>query len=173
MPATRPIVLHRPVPGPEAAAAERRQILIAILLRHPGLLHDVEEALHDVDLPPALDRLRSEILRWSLAAEALDSAALITHLTRTGLAAEAAQALSAVTYPLPACAQADAQPAEAEAGWWHIFGLMHRGRLEEEVAAASRDFARRPDHAAQRRLIALCTARDALRRGEHGLETEQ
>jgi DNA primase len=89
------------------------------------------------------------------------------------LAAEAAQALSAVTYPLPACAQADAQPAEAEAGWWHIFGLMHRGRLEEEVAAASRDFARRPDHAAQRRLIALCTARDALRRGEHGLETEQ
>jgi DNA primase len=77
-----------------------------------------------------------------------------------------------VTYPLPACAHPDAQPAEAEAGWWHIFGLMHRGRLEEEVAAASRDFASRPDEAAQRRLIALCTARDALRRGEPGQDAD-
>jgi len=59
-------------------------------------------------------------------------------------------------------------PAEAEAGWWHIYGLMHRGRLEDEVAAASRDFAERADAAAQRRLIALCAARDALRRGEQG-----
>ena len=92
----------------------------------------------------------------------------MTHLTQVGLAAEAAQALSAVPYPLPACARPDAQAAEAEAGWWHIFGLMHRGRLEEEVAAASRAFASRPDDAAQRRLIALCTARDALRRGEQG-----
>ena len=51
-------------------------------------------------------------------------------------------------------------------------GLMHRSRLEEEVVAASREFANRPDDAAQRRLIALCTARDALRRGEQGLEME-
>jgi DNA primase len=173
MSAVRPIMVHRPVPGAGAAEAERCQILIAILLRHPGLLHDVEEALHDVELPGPLDRLRSEILRWSLVAEVLDSASLMTHLTQTGLAAEAAQALSAVTYPLPACARPDAQPAEAEAGWWHIFGLMHRGRLEEEVAAASREFVRRPDQAAQRRLIALCTARDALRRGEQGIESEQ
>ncbi len=63
-------------------------------------------------------------------------------------------------------------PAEAEAGWWHFFGLMNPGRLEEEVAAAGRDFANCPDEGAQRRLIALCTARDALRRGEHGAEAE-
>jgi DNA primase len=98
---------------------------------------------------------------------------VITHLTQAGLAAEAAQALSAVPYPLPACARADAQPAEAEAGWWHIFGLMHRGRLEEEVASASLAFASHPDEAAQRRLIALCTARDALRRGEQGQDMDE
>ena len=169
----RPIVVQRPVPGPEAAAAERGQILIAILLRHPGLLHDVEEALGDVELPAPLDRLRAGILGWGAEAEALDSTALMTHLSQIGLAAEAAQALSAVTLPLPACAQPDAQPADAEAGWWHYFGLMHPGRLEEEVAAATRDLARRWDHVAHRRLTVLCTARNALRQGEQGMEAEQ
>jgi DNA primase len=88
------------------------------------------------------------------------------HLTSVGLAADAARVLAPEPFPLPACAASDAMPAEAEAGWWHIFGLVHRGRLEEEVAAASRAFAERADEAAQRRLIALCAARDAVRRVE-------
>jgi DNA primase len=171
-PMARPMSAPRPVPAPAMAEAERCRTLLAILLRHPRLLHDVEEALGTLDLPPPLSRLRGEILRWAEAAPTLDSHALVTHLHSAGLAAAAAQALSAVPYPLPACARADAQPAEAEAGWWHIFGLMHRGRLEEEVAAASRAFASRPDEAAQRRLIALCTAREALRRGEQGQDVE-
>lgn len=143
-----------------------------ILLRHPRLLHDVEEALGAIDLPAPLAGLRNELLRWAEQSQTLDADDLITHLTSAGLAADAVQAQSSVPYPLPACARPDAQPAEAEAGWWHIFGLMHRGRLEEEVAAASREFVSRPDEAAQRRLIALCTARDALRRGEQGQDVE-
>ena len=153
---------------PAAASAERERILTAILLRHPDLLHDVDHAFADLALPEPLDRLRATLLDWSESADPLDSGALITHLQRSGLATEVAQALSAVPVPLPACAAPDAMPAEAEAGWWHIFGLMHRGRLEEEVAAASQAFAERGDEAAQRRLIALCAARDALRRGEQG-----
>ncbi|OJY65350.1 MAG: DNA primase [Rhodospirillales bacterium 70-18] len=156
----------RPRPGPETAAADRARILAAILLRHPALLRDVEEAFATLDLPEGLARLRDAILRWGQRAETLDSEALMSHLHHFGLAAEAAQALSAAAVPLPACASPDAMPAEAEAGWWHFFGLMNPGRLEEEVAAAGRDFALRADAAAQRRLIALCTARDALRRGE-------
>ena len=171
-PATRPVLLQRLPPDAARAGVERCRALLAILLRHPALLHDVEEALNTLDLPVPLDRLRREIEAWSVTAPALDSAALIAQLHAAGLATEAAQVLSAVPVPLPACAAPDAQPAEAEAGWWHIFGLMHRGRLEAEVAAASRDFALRPDEAAQRRLIALCTARDALRRGEQGAEAE-
>lgn len=170
--AVRPILVQRPAPDPVGAAAERCRTLLAILLCHPGLLHSVEEALGALDLPAPLDRLRREILTWSVTAPALDSAALIAQLHAVGLAAEVAQVLSAVPVPLPACAAADAQPAEAEAGWWHIFGLMHRSRLEEEVAAASRDFALRPDQAAQRRLIALAAAREALRRGEQGLDAD-
>ena len=59
--------------------------------------------------------------------------------------------------PLPDCAGPDAMPAEAEAEWWHFFGLMNGPRLEEEVAAARRAFIERPMRAAQRRLIALCS----------------
>jgi DNA primase len=55
-------------------------------------------------------------------------------------------------------------PAEAEAGWWHIFGLLNRSRLEEEVAIARRDFAERADTASHRRLIALVGARENLTR---------
>jgi DNA primase len=150
-----------------AAGAERERILTAILLRHPDLLRDVDHAYAELPLPDPLARLRATLLDWAETTDALDFAGLIDHLHSSGLAVEAAQALSAVPVPLPACAAADAMPAEAEAGWWHIFGLMHRERLDEEVAAAQRDFAGQADETAQRRLIALCAARDALRRGDH------
>ena len=153
---------------PEEAAAERGRAMVAILLRHPDLLHDVDEAFGAIDLPPPLIRLRAAMLSWMDSAETLDSAGLMSHLNASGLAAEAAQALSAMPLPLPVCALPDSMPAEAEAGWWHLFGLMNPGRLEEEVEAAQSDFAARADSAAERRLVALCTARDALRRGETG-----
>ena len=192
-----PPAFTRPTPGAAAAAEERGRNLVAILLRHPGLLHDVEEAFATVALPPALAGLRAAILQWSEQGqsgrdgsghtgsghtgsgqlgseqvETLDSAALITHLRQVGLAASVAHTLSAAPIPLPACAASDAMPAEAEAGWWHFFGLMNPVRLEEEVAAAMRAFTRDADRAVERRLIALCTARNALRQGEDMAEPD-
>ncbi len=163
-----PPAFHRPTPGAHTASVERARMLLAILLRHPYLLHDVEEAFGLLELSPDHQKLRDSILQWGAAGSTLDTEALITHLTQTGLAAQAAQALSAVPTPLPACASADAMPAEAESGWWHFFGLMNPDRLEDEVANASRAFETMPDEMAQRRLIALCAARDALRRGRTG-----
>jgi DNA primase len=163
---------QRPVIAIGQSADERGRILVAILLQHPNLLHDVEEAFGAVDLPPSLARLRNAILQWSETVPVLDSQALITHLTQIGLAADAAQALSAVPYPLPACAFPDAMPAEAEAGWWHIFGLMRRGRLEQEVNAAQDEMKMRGDEATQRRLIALCKELNALREDENGEAAE-
>ena len=153
---------------PAAASAERERILTVILLRHPGLLHDVEDAYAKLALPHPLERLRATLLAWSETVDALDSAALITHLQHSGLATEVAQALSDVSGSLPACAATDAMPADAEAGWWHFFGLMNAGRLEDEVAAARRAFEERADEAAQRRLVALRAALITLRRGEQG-----
>ncbi len=164
----RPVRTHSSL---DATQAERGRCLVAILLRHPDLLRDTEEAFAALDLSPVMARLRDAMLHAS-ERNALDSTALLTQLNASGAMEEAVQALSSAPYPLPACAHADAMPAEAEAGWWHIFGLMHRSRLDEEVAAAGQAFIDRPDEAAQRRLIALCAARDALSMPDQGAEIE-
>jgi DNA primase len=158
--------LPRAAPRAEAAWAERGRVLVAVLLRYPALLHDVEEAFATVELTEAMARLRDAILHWGVEVEALDSAALMSHLLDAGLTTEVAQAVAATPVPLPACAEAGAMPAEAEAGWWHFFGLIDPHRLDQEVAAAQHDLAERTDEATQRRLIALCAAREALRRGD-------
>ena len=125
-PAAPPPPNTRSFPRPritlQATHAEQARTLLAILLSHPSLLGDVEEAFGGIDLPPPLARLRAAMLEWAERAELLDSAALFTHLQAVGLAADAAQALSALPNPLPACAAPDAMPAEAKEGWWHFFG---------------------------------------------------
>jgi DNA primase len=171
--AKRPLAIVRPPLGGDATASERGRLLVATLLRHPDLLDDVEEAFHMVALPPNLAPLRDAMLGWAAmrhgahedGGEPLDSAHLMDHLTHLGLAAEAAHAIGVAPLPPAAFTMPDAMPAEAEAGWWHIFGLMHRERLEEEVIAAMRDLAERPDQANHRRVVALCTARNTLRQG--------
>ncbi len=163
-----PLLVQRTRPSPGNAARERARALVAILLHHPNLLPDVEEAFGSLDMPAGLTRLRDAILQWGEGAQRLDSAALMSHLTLSGMESEMTQVLASVPVPLPACSSPEAMPAEAEAGWWHFFGLMDPGRLEAEVAAARRDFAERADETAQRRLVALSAAREALRRGEEG-----
>jgi DNA primase len=158
--------LPRPLPSENGVTDERARLLTAILLRHPNLLADVDHAYGGIPLPVWLERLRHALQDYVQTAETLDSTGLMSHLHAVGLAAEAAQALSAVPVPLPACVAPDAQPAEAEAGWWHIFGLMNRGRLQEEVAQAERDFVARADAPSQSRLIGLVRARNELMQSE-------
>ena len=70
----RPAALPPRPPDPAAwAAASGRSLLVGILLRHPVLLADVEEAFERLELPPALAQLRREMLAWSVNAPALDS----------------------------------------------------------------------------------------------------
>lgn len=160
-------------PGAEAmatgSAAEQARMLTAILLRHPSLLHDVEEAYAGLALPPPLAELRAALLAQPHAAEPLDSAGMLDHLHHSGLSEAVAVALARIPYPLPACAAPDAMPADAEAGWWHIFGMMHRDRLEEEVSNAMHAFAAQADEDGLRRLTVLCEARNTLRAGGQGV----
>ena len=137
---------------------ERARCLTALLLRHPGLLRDTEEAYAALELPPYLARIREAVLHVEDHA-ALDSETLLAHLTASGLADDAAMVLS-VSMPLPSSARPDAMPAEAEGEWWHLFGLM-RGlsRLDDEVAEAARAYEREQSEPAQRRLIGLANAR--------------
>jgi DNA primase len=160
----------RPVARPalvnSAARGAQARILLAILLRHPWLLAQIEEALGLLDLPegPAR-RLQSAILSWRLADARLDSEALLSHLATEGLAEAAAWALGAEA--LPQAARPDALPREVEEGFWHFF-LRLRGEaaLLEDQKAAAESFAATNDPAAQQRLIRLTEALGALRRGE-------
>ena len=159
----------RPAPSAERTIIERTRVLTAILLRHPNLLHDVEHAYAALGLPPPLDRLRHALLDWAhdgaqegaQTADVLDSAALMSHLTVSGMAAEAEQALAAVPVPLPSCASPDVMPAEAEAGWWHIFGFLNVDRLREELELARAECSRDLNQTTERRLVAMA---EALRR---------
>jgi DNA primase len=167
-PAAARLRAPRPIPAEATAIAERVRILTAILIRHPALLPRLEEAYAALPLLPRAQRLREALQTYADDAENLDSAGLIAHLTSLRLADDVAWALGEAPFPMPACAGADATVAEAEAGWWLVYGLMRRGSLEAEVAAASRDFAAMPSEAAQQRLIALCAALETQRRGDQG-----
>jgi DNA primase len=127
---TRP---PRPRPETGMAEAERLRVLTAILLRHPVIWADVGHAFAGLALDARLEGLRDALGAWMENAETLDSAALISHLDSLGLLDAVAGVLAASPVPLPGCAQAGAMPAEAEAGWWHIFGLLNVTRLRHEV----------------------------------------
>lgn len=166
--APHPAVPRPQPPSEEEVAIRRGRILVAILLAHPELIPPKEEAFGLIALPPALSKLRSAMLEWAAHAERLDFASLMTHLTTLGLADEAEQALSA----RPSCAAPEAMPAEAEEGWWHFFGLLHRRSLDAEVEQARQDYMRHEDKTAALRLTRLRAAQEALNRGEQGPESE-
>jgi DNA primase len=158
--------LARPAPAPDLVAEERSRILTAILLRHARLLPDVEHAYAELDISQRLAALRDAIFGWAGGTDVLDSDSLIAHLTKSGLQREIEYALATVPVPLPACASAAAMPAEAEAGWWHIYGFLNVDRLRLEVAAAQAAFARDMVSENESRLRALTEALRKVLSGE-------
>jgi DNA primase len=164
VPASHP--LPRVRPAPEGVTQERCRILTAILLRHPMLLRDVEHAYLGLDLPARLAALRTALQEWSETADILDSQGLMSHLTLSGLQAEADVVLAPAPVPLPACASSAAMPAEAEAGWWHVFGFLSVQRLGEEIALAEAACRTELTPQSQNRLIALKAALNKVISGE-------
>jgi DNA primase len=163
---TAPRPLLRPRLAPEGVTHERCRILTAILLRHPMLLRDVEHAYLGLDLMPPLAALRTALQVWAETADILDSPELMSHLTDSGLQAEADRVLASAPVPLPACASSVAMPAEAEAGWWHIFGFLYVDRLRAEVAEAEAAFAREMTLENQNRLKARLEGLMRVQSGE-------
>jgi len=163
-PAARRVV--RPAIAEPATRAERARMLFAIVLRHPWLLPQIEEALGLLDLPdgpPA--QLRAAILAWHGGAGRVDSEGLIAHLAGSG--SENAVAWALAPAGLPLAARAEALAVEVEEGFWHFF-LRLRGEADliEDQQEARRILAETNDPAAQRRLILLTEALEAIRRGE-------
>jgi hypothetical protein len=91
---------------------------------------------------------------------------LIDHLTKSGFEHDVQWALAEAPMPLPACASSKAMPAEAELGWWHIFGFLNEELLREEVALAEAEAARNLTPETWRRHKALVEALAKIRSGE-------
>jgi len=147
---------------------ERARNLLAILLRHPAILPDVEECLADIDLPAGAPAdLRAALLDWRAAAPRLDSADLALHLAGAGLR----DAMNWALHPagLAPAAAPQTLPGEALDGWWHFFGLLRgEAALMHDRAEAERLLIETNDPAAQQRLIRLTEAIGELREGGWG-----
>ena len=157
-----------PIDGP-SVRLERARNLLAILLRHPVILPEVEESLAGLDLPDGhCSALRAGLLGWLARADVLDSALLLDQLASSGAGEAVAWALRGPG--LAKEAKPEAQPAEALDGWWHFFAFLRgEAELAEDCARAERSLAANNDPAEQQRLIRLTQARNALRAGEVGL----
>jgi DNA primase len=162
--------------APRPGDQRRERVLLAVLLHHPVLALEVEEALGGLTLPPPLARLRAAVFAWAQAEVAasgagesglnsppvLDSPRLFDHLAEIGLG----ELVASVRADAPAFAAPGAPLAEVAEGWWHFFAFSHRERLAEELAAARRDFAANPDPRTERRLVALRQAQNSLAAGD-------
>lgn len=149
----------RPALNPDLAREEQGCLLALIAHRHPDLLHDIEEAWERVELPSWLSRLRASILSATL-----DSDPSVNHLPTSGTDPDLARAEELVRRrgSLPRCATADTMPAEAEAGWWHFFGLLQHTKLDDEIRAAGARLASDFTEARVRQMTALIGARAEL-----------
>jgi DNA primase len=141
-------------------------MLLAIVLRHPWLLPQVEEGLGLLDLPDGhAARLRAAILAWHPGAERVDSEGLIAHLAQAGV--ESAVSWALVPAGLPAAAQPEALPGEVAEAFWHFFArLGGETGLREQQQEALTALIETNDPVAELRLKRLSEQLDAVRRGD-------
>ncbi len=181
----------RPVPEADGVRLERLRMLLAILLRHPDLLHDVEQAFCHLELPDELAQVRAALLDWAgtpcgtldafgrpadgeaPSSPPLDSAVLLAHLHSAGLSAQTNVILAPSPLPVAAAASEAAMPADAEEAWWQFFGLVNAAGLRDQVVAAQRVLTERWDLAAQKQLILLKSALAAVERGEQAGDDDE
>jgi DNA primase len=164
LPRSRPAITQARTRSAQAAA------LLAITLRHPWLLPEVEECFAAVDLGEArLEDCRSLILAFLTEGHELDSRRLMDQLAGRGMAELTTGLLRGPG--LPEAAGVDAQPSDALDAWWHFYGLLRgEAELEEDRTGAQRAWVEATDPVAQaraqQRLIRLKLTLAALRRGE-------
>ncbi|MFO1056337.1 MAG: DNA primase [Dongiaceae bacterium] len=129
--------------GTVGMAQQREAVLLAILLRHPDLLHDHGEAVAHVALGSAdLDKVRRAIIDLAAGHPDLDSGSLTNYLIEKGFArvVETVFARTAVNgFAAPA-----ADRATAALGLAHILGLLEEQEARREADIAERELAENP-----------------------------
>ena len=122
----------------QSVAMERMRILTAILLRHPEVLEDVQDAYCRLDMPPELSALRAVMLDMLAEEEGdADAAALLdTLLARIGeadLSDMRERVLSSHPLPLSAQERDDLMVIDVRQEWWHFYALLNVERFAADV----------------------------------------
>lgn len=147
---------------------ERQRILLALLLRYPELVPEVEEALCRLSLPEDYSELRALLL--DMSAEGLlpeDGKTLLEELAGREEEALVRSVLTEGPLPLNLEEKDTSLAVAIRTQWWHFYGLLNfsqfRKEVEQEVARFAQDGA---DMAEWKRLQPRLEALAALRRGE-------
>jgi DNA primase len=130
-------------PSPELAqrselSPAREALLVKTVLNHPWLIEDHAEQIAGLALASrVVSRLRDAILTLHALDNSLDSEALRTQLSRSGLDKVVDLVERSVTHRSDRFAQPNApQAAEVEDGWRHTLALHEWHGLQESLEAA-------------------------------------
>lgn len=115
------------VAGEGLAAPHREALILRAILSHPWLADEHAETIAGlVFTAPALSRLRDAILSAHALDKSLDTRALRSHLSKTGLDKVVNLVDRAVTHRCDKFAEPDAGRTEVEDGWRHTLALHER-----------------------------------------------
>jgi DNA primase len=132
----------RPRSEPTSLRRRGQEILLAALINHPFLLHEVAEDLAALHLTAGdLDKLCHEILRLHALNPDLDDTALKLHLTENGFGRVVQGLLSPQVLTHAAFARAGADADAVRMGWANTRNQLQQPHLHTQIAEAERDLA--------------------------------
>jgi DNA primase len=132
----------RPRGEPTSLRRRGQEVLLAALINHPFLLHEVTEDLATLHWSGSdLDRLCHEILRLHALNPDLDDTALRRHLTENGFGRVVQGVLSPEVLKHAVFIKRDADADAVRVGWAATRDGLQRPHLDTEIAEAERDFA--------------------------------
>lgn len=132
----------KPRGEPGRLRVRRPEVVLALLLNHPFLLHEISEDLATLELGvPELDRLCDEILRVHALHPDLDAPMLKLHVTQNGFARTIEGVLSPRVFLHAAFARADADADAVRQGWAEMKSRFLEPLLSGEIKDAERALA--------------------------------
>lgn len=144
------------LPALPPVVSRRRELLLAVLLRHPAVVEGHGARLAALDFgQPLLDRLKTEVLDVARRRPGLDAAELKRHLNEAGLGEGVERLAGPEAQYLEPFARPAATLAEAQAGWLEVLARLEQEARAEIVGRLGADLAKDQSEGPMARLKAL------------------
>jgi len=158
----------RPSLAPARTRVLRERALLGLVLSHPWLLAEAEEAIAAETFSAApLERIRAALVARAAEFAALDPSSVIDHLRQLGLGDALEAVLAKGFSELPQASLAGATPEEVRRAFTAGLHALDPNRLEEDVARARARLAAEFTEENLLRLARLAEARERLRAEDH------